>query len=374
MGSLGTIIWTMCLIPVGIIGLTLASSGETVRELVDRFFMFFLAMPEMLRNGCAHVIGKTKSFIKRSADSVGLTGEHVVQRIIGAFVLTIITVLSIAVSTLTLIVTLMGVYGTSDNKFIESLPVSVEVLMAIELIAGVVLFGILLLDVAGTTHVTKFFTGDNLNKVKKLIYGGIFTLGLITSIGLLGLGGVIRADALTSGPAISDANTDIVMTEGMDTGVGEIAPIPEGYKSSAKILMTAIPVVSATAGAAGFCGAIPFLAMLIKVILFIPIVLGLGIFWIMGYAGHILINLLYNFFYTFANIFITLGETIRGHLTQQKTAATEETTNQDDTAPSNPVPDTETSNGKTSTETEGAAADTTSTMYSTEDKNWNPIA
>lgn len=378
MEVLYVILLSVGILMVGLIGLTLASSGQTVRELIDRFFMFFLAVPEMLRNGCAHVIGKTTAFIKRSAASVGLAGEHTIQRIIGSIVLTVATALGVMVSLLTLIITFMGVYGVSDNGFLESLPVSVEVLMAMELIAGVILFGMLLLDVVGVTHITKFFTADNLSRVRKYAFGTIFAAGLIVSIGLLGLGGVIRADALTSAPILSDSgDVSAVSDENRIGGEEGTVSIPESYQTSAKILMTGIPIVSAIAGAAGFCGVLPFLAMVIKFILFVPVVLGLGILWVIGYAGHVLVNLIYNFIYALANVFITLGETIKGWLSKKPArvgpplpggiSGTQPT---DKTVIASRLTDAPASAAQQPAE----PVQPGSPMYDSGDKNWNPLA
>lgn len=362
----------------GLIGLTLMSSGETVRNLVDRLFMIPLGVPEMVRNGSRHVIDKTRAFTKASSESTGLCGEHAVQRIIGAIILTVCTLLGIGVSVLTLILTLMGAYGAGENELIEMLPLSVETLMAIELVAGLLLFGMLLLDVVGTTHITKFFSGDKLSKAKKSVYGSIFTAGLIASITLLGIGGVMRGMSYQT-PSIAEAATD---TAGVSIGGGgaditsetelesTIPEIPEGYARALKTLTVGIPVTSAVAGAAGFVGIIPFLAMLIQLPLFFLVTLGFGIIWAISYGLHVIINLIYNFCYQLANIFITFGETMKARITapkspqappQQQAAAEPQTetsgtgtSSSTDTPPPPPQPEQE-------------------PLYTEKDANWNPI-
>jgi len=370
----------------GLICLTLLSSGETVRNLVDRLFMIPLGVPEMVRNGSRTVIDKTRAFTKASAESTGLCGEHAVQRIIGAIILTLCTILGIGVSILTLILTLMGAYGAGENELIGMLPLSVETLMAIELVAGLILFGVLLLDVLGTTHVTKFFSADNLSKAKKYVYGGIFGAGLVASITLLGIGGVMRGMSYQSTP-VAEAATD---TAGVSVGGGgvEITPetelestvpeIPEGYTRALKTLTVGIPVTSAVAGTAGAVGIIPFLAMLIQLPLFFIITLGFGIIWAVSYCIHVIINLIYNFCYQLANIFIAFGETLKARMAVTKNPQTPPP------QPNQPVEHQQAaSEHQTHTPGPGTSSTTDTpppppppgdeSLYAEKDANWNPI-
>jgi hypothetical protein len=114
--------------------LTILSSGDTVRDILAGPFRVLLALPTLLRDGSFRVIRYTYGFMTRSAQSVGLTGEHGIQRIAGALLLSICSITGILVSFAILLVTFQSIFGVDTYSVLESLPFSTEELMPLTLL------------------------------------------------------------------------------------------------------------------------------------------------------------------------------------------------------------------------------------------------
>jgi hypothetical protein len=356
-------------------GLTLIASGDGVRQLIDRCFVLLVAIPEMLRNGCARVITAVREFLANAAKSVGLTGEHTIQRVVGGVVLTLCTLLGVAVTALTLVVTLMGVMGSADNGLIDLLPLGVDTLMALELVAATILFGLLFFDVIGVTHITKFFAGETLSPAKKYSFGALFAAGLVVCISLLGAAGYIRGEALLSdmnapAPAAQAPASVYVPGETVAAGpsvVGTVTadpPMTQGYIRAMTALMVGIPAVSAVAGATGFVGILPLIGLLIKGFVFVLTVLTVGIGWLMGHVGAIIVNHLYNLAYRFYDLFIQAAEGIKARFSKATPPQDIPRAQQGDNAPQAPQQAARPA-------AEGQHAEASAPK---DDPNWNPLA
>src|SRR3990172_3466530 len=197
------------IVPLAVTHLTNISNAETVRGLIDRFFMIFLSIPEMLRNGCTFVFRRLREYCREAARSTGMSGEHKSQRIMGAILLTVATILGSIVSTLILMITLEPMFGSEGNELISMLPVSPEVLIAVEVLVTGIMFGMLLLDLLGITHITKYYSPDYLSTISKYfkyVFAGIFVIGTLGSAYLLVMGGVIRFESfLANAQSVSPA-------------------------------------------------------------------------------------------------------------------------------------------------------------------------
>jgi hypothetical protein len=403
MSSFAMIAIGIGLIPLAFILLTVISNPQFVRSLIDRFFLIILCIPELLRNGCSYVFNHIRSFFRNSAYSVGLSGENNIQRIIGAILLTFCTLVAIIVSVLILIITLEGIFnsGISRNSIANVLPIPVEILMGIELVAASILFGMLLLDLLGVTHLTKFYSPIYLSRYLRYIFGVIFVIGLIFSFYLLASGGYIRYASLLfnkeeasidstfqtdSSLYIPDQtinNVDNIKTDENKQNVNSenFAVNLDTYNTSIKTLMVGIPISSGLSGLFGAIGLIPFGSMLISGLSFIIVAVLLGPIWLISHALVVLINHIYNFVFNFLNIFIQIGEGL-------KWRSGNHVANNHHVNPSEPpktnTPTTDEIQSDRAVETEQNTEDDNpnphdtgeqnhDTLYSEDDPNWNPL-
>ena len=309
------------IVPLAVMHLTTISNAETVRGLIDRFFMIFMSIPEMLRNGCAFVFRRLWEYCREAARSTGVSGEHKSQRIMGAILLTVATILGSIVTTLILMITLQPMFGSEDNELISMLPVSPEVLIAVEVLLVGIMFGMLLLDLLGITHITKYYSPDYLSTISKYfkyIFTGIFVIGTLGSAYLLVMGGVIRLESfLSNAQAVSPVEISAqsndgqmiympngqnpledLQGQGLSAVEADVHDIPVEYspqhQNAISKLFIGTPLVSFFAVLFGAVGLLPFGGMLISGISFIPALVILGPFWAIGHVGMILINRIYD--------------------------------------------------------------------------------
>lgn len=401
MSTLATIALCIGLIPIAVIFLTLISNPQTVRDSVSRFFLIPLCIPELLRNGCGYLINNVRGYLRDSINSVGFRGEHSIQRVIGAILLTFCTTVAIIVSILILMVTLESIFNSGNDSLITKLPVSIETLMAIELVAAGVLFGMLLLDVLGVTHLTKFYSPENLPRYLRYILSAIFLIGILFSIYLLAAGGYIRYSSLGSEAteiqmdSIFQPNNTIYLPDQTLT-LNDVQIEEEkltftqtntnttfkAYDTSLKRLMVGIPISSALSGLFGAVGLIPFGGMLIAGLSFIIAVLIFGPPWLISHALVILVNHIYNFVSNLLNIFIDIGDRwSSGHRGQPLDNPQNDTTESTTSESSNTVDRTQEISNTTQTNNEdppsvetNQSEQTENPIYSKDDPNWNPLA
>ena len=324
------------IVPLAVTHLTTISNAETVRGLIDRFFMIFLSIPEMLRNGSFFVFRSLWEYCREAARSTGVNGEHRIQRIVGAILITLFTLISILVSILVLAITLEAPFGSENQELVSMLPVSPETLIAVELVFAGILFGIFLLDILKVTHVTKFYSPDHLPAVLTYIFAGIFTIGILGSAYILMMGGNIRVESFfnskaqalpayqvdvpsNDGQIINRPNDQInpaeMQRQGLIPEEADVQDIPveysPEYRKALSRLLIGTPLISFFAGLFGAVGLLPFCGLLISGLSFIPALVILGPFWAIGRVGMALVNHIYTLVRYYLDIFIQRAETAR---------------------------------------------------------------
>jgi len=256
----------------------------------------------------------------------------------GAILLTAVTILGSIVTALILMITLEPMFGSEGNELNSVLPVSPEVLIAVEVLLAGIMFGMLLLDLLGITHITKYYSPDYLSTISKYfkyIFTGIFVIGTLGSAYLLVMGGVIRLESfLSNAQAVSPSEISaqsndgqiIHMPNGQDSlenlqeqGLSAVeadvhdTPVeysPQHQNAIAKLFI-GTPLVSFCAVLFGAVGLLPFGGMLISGISFIPALVILGPFWAIGHVGVILINRIYDWARNYLDIFIQRADAAR---------------------------------------------------------------
>jgi len=315
--------------------LTMLSSADTVRDIVAGPFRVFLAIPILIRDGSLWVIRRNREFILTAARSVGLCGEHNIQRIAGSILLSFCAFIGILVTFAILLVTFQSMFdNTAEYNVLDLLPFTAEELMAIDLATAVVVFPLLLLDVIGLTHITRFFDPETMSKTKKYILALIFGAGTLATVFFLGLTGLLRSEA------IQEMGSHEVAAGEIDSGLADLyvpkedeasatiadAPVrqeiePETEETSysfsdeyncyLKFIMVGTPIISSVAAGPAFIGALPMTAMIATGLLFILIVIPFGIVYLIGNALVTLVNNIYAWILNLFEVFIRLGETLR---------------------------------------------------------------
>lgn len=393
------------IIPLAVIHLTTISNAETVRGLIDRFFMIFMSIPEMLRNGCYFVFRRLWDFFVESAKSTGVSGEHRTQRIVGAIFITLLTLVSTVVSILMLSITLEVPFGTEEHNLASILPVPSETLIAIELVFAGIMYGIFLLDLLKVTHVTKFYSPDHLPTVLQYVFAGIFAIGTLGSAYLLMTGGIVRVESFFNSkaqavsavqPAIQSDDGGMINLpnskhtpaetdgQGQSNDEAELTDVPVEYspefKKALSRLLIGTPLISFFAGFFGAVGLLPFCGLLISGMSFIPALVIFGPFWAIGRVGMALINSIYSLFRYYLDIFIQRAETARN---REGVA----NNNAGDNPPAPPPTEADHASLNTPAGTDSlqgtadrvpagtneAQAQTESTIYAQNDPNWNPL-
>lgn len=402
------------IVPLAVTHLTNISNAEAVRGLIDRFFMIFMSIPEMLRNGCALVFRHLFRFFTEAARSTGVTGEDRFQRIAGAILLTVSSILGSIATTLILMITFQPLFGDGSEELMSVLPVSPEALIAIEVLLAGIMYGMLLLDVIGVTHITKFYSPEylsNISKHLKYIMACIFVIGTLGSAYVLVLGGVIRLESFFSnaqavppaeisaqandGQAIYMPNSQNVPVEAQGQGLLAVEADADDahveyspkYRNAISKLFLGTPLVSFFAVLFGAVGLLPFSGLLISGLSFIPALVILGPFWAIGRIGMVLVNHIYSFVRYYLDIFIQRAETTRNR------AGLANNNPGDNPPPSPSVANPASSDTPAGTDipqgsagnvpageqpaatasSNEAQSQTESTIYAQNDPNWNPL-
>lgn len=321
---------------VAITVLALVSPPERIRELLQRFFLFVQGPADMLRQGCRTVLQNSWAAMQQAAHSVGISGEHWVQRIVGGILISAAAILGLFVGTLNLMVVIGGVFGSAADTVVEHLPLSLETLTAIELGVAAFVFGFLLLDTLDITHTTKFYSGSNLKPWLKNSFSMIFVLGAIYSIYLFASSGIVRTESIfpqaeagasvpkasnettTGAIYLPNSQTSHIATSEINLGINEEAtPVSEAYESAASGLMIGIPLVSVASGIFAGVALIVLASMVVTFPLFLAIGSIFGIGWSIAAFAVRMIDLLYNFVLAFVNFFAELGQSIRRLVTNR---------------------------------------------------------
>lgn len=321
---------------VAFVVLALFLPPDRIRELLQRFFLIVQGPADMLRQGSQTVLQNSWVTMQSAAHSVGISGEHWIQRLVGGIVISAAALLGLFVGTLNLMVVIGGVFGTAADKVIDNLPLSLETLTAIELGVAAFVFGFLLLDTLDITHTTKFYSGSNLKSWLKYLLRILFVLLTLYSIYLFTSSGIVRTESIFSqaeakisvSQTSNETNNDIIFFPKSQTNNispseidhsanEEITISSEAYKSAANHLMIGIPIISVTSGIFAGVALIVFIAMLITFPLFLTIAIIAGIGWLIAVFVIRMIDLIYNFVLALVNFFTELGEPIRQRFTDQ---------------------------------------------------------
>lgn len=411
MDILIAVIGLLALIPLSLMALTFMSTGEIVRGLIQDFFGIFVSIPQMLRNGCQQVLQRLVGFVRSACISTGIAGEHTIQRIVGGLLLTFFTLLGAIVAFATMAVTMEGIFGAASSAVMAMLPVSLESLIALEMVTSALVFGMLLLDILGVTHLTKFYSPDHLWKPLRYALTIIFTVGTLYSIYLGVMGGYIRwAATVSTTPAeaaekvdpeefkpalLQDKGNTIIAAEddAEDSNSSDTAVVNEVQSKALKTLMEGIPLISYGVSVFGGVGLIPFFGAVIVGIPLIAAMLPIFLFRLISDALIIFFTAVYSFAANLMNIFIQFAETIKNWLSRNRggngqnippiapgggnpAQLTEQPVNR-------PLPETTNRNNQLQSEANGPAqiqqqnnAPETQAqpLYAQNDANWNPLS
>ena len=312
--------------------LTVISSRQRVVILIDKFFNIVIAIPEILRDGCIYPIRKVMAFLGKGCNSVGVGGENSFQRIIGSIILCLCVILSFAVTAIVLTITLDAIFGEDSSGLLKIIPMSIETLMATELILSTTLFGLLLFDVLGITSITKFFSAEHLTDNTRQYFCWGFAVLVFISVIMFAISGYMRYHGVSIETYIAyqeiEKRSDTTEKTGITTsddlerdGLGKelvdlnaLADrtnqehVPPSYMRSVKILIIGIPILSAVAGLVGFVGVLPLMGMCFAGILFVLTMLLLGVPWAICSFGVILNPHIVAFFKGYFDIVIDYAD------------------------------------------------------------------
>jgi hypothetical protein len=133
--------------------LAMFNEPQRVRELLVEIPIELIRRPlTLILHATDHVITSARDILKRTAASVGISGEHAIQRIVGGILLTGTSCISFYVDYLLAKETFSGIFGTHSNSF----GLGIESMAAISLIGSLFVFGLLLFDTIRVTHATIF--------------------------------------------------------------------------------------------------------------------------------------------------------------------------------------------------------------------------
>lgn len=380
------------LLVVSIVALILIFAGMiaspgVLRQFPQRAFLIVHGILDVVRRGCQSVVRTAYSLLKTAAHSVGISGEHWVQRIVGAIVLSVATVIALFVGFLNIMVSLGGVIGSAAVTILHYLPFSIEEYTALELIFAAVIFGILLLDVLGITHLTKFYSSSYLDKVPRYFLGSLFLIGVLFTAYLFALSGIVRSEVLhaqqgnQSAAMGSHQEIDVPHIYSPDNTNRQDEPFLNEYHREgaismsdefvrvSRIMLWGIPLVCVVSGIFSAVGLIPFLGMLITFPLFLLLVIPTGIIYL---VTHFLINALdyiYSFILTIYSALTNLGHSIRQLFSKNSTTSNDPGNEQSSDIPGEE--DARIYDEQSLEKDEDRMVDTTESSEVNED--WNPL-
>lgn len=324
----------LILIVAGII-----ASPERLREFPQRAFLIIHGIGDLIRRGCQTVLRTLYTHVKNAAHSVGISGENWVQRIVGAILLTIATIIALFVGFLNVMVSLGGVIGSASVTIIDHLPLSIEEYTAVELVVAAVIFGILLLDIIGITHLTKFYSPRNLETIPRYFLGAIFLIGAVFTVYLFAMSGVVRSEALhaavgnnsVSSEIYSDVDDSYIYSPNDVNGPEEVRAneyensinnlMSDEFVKTSRILLWGIPLVCVVSGIFSAVGLIPFLGMMLSIPLFLIFAIPAGMGYIISHILLTALDYIYSFILLIYSGFVSLGYSIRQLFSKDNTSS-----------------------------------------------------
>lgn len=282
-----------------------------------------------VRQASRTVLQVARRWMRTAARSVGICGEHYIQRSAGMILLAGAGILGLVVGFLNLAPMVGGLLGEGAETIMNLLPIPLETLMAAELLVAPFVFGILILDLAGWTHLTKFYGRDHLtNPWHRGVQAIILLAGFTFSIYLLSLSGPMRVELLEQ----TNTATETVETGDFDTGITVPGSSPSGSElggetlqsttpevemseapslpQGTSLLLTGLPVVAAVTSVYTVTLVAAALGMLLTVPLFLAVAIPTGIVWGLASLAYGLFNVLYNFLLWLVNVAGGLGRSL----------------------------------------------------------------
>lgn len=296
----------LVLIPGIIISVAYFNKGVDFTDILARFMVIVQSPIDFIRNFSGNTLTVVRASLSKTLNSVGISGEHYFQRIIGAFLFTACFLLSNIVSFVTNSQTISGFLSSSipdEEKLslaqgvMNFLMVNPEELITLELVAMIVLFAAMLLDIIGITHLSAFLSKERLNKWLRLSVGIILSVMTVYSVYLFFETGVTRANVVF---AESNENSSEVVNTG-DEELSTNSDNQNEYSKSARTILIGIPIIAAVGDALSALGILPML-VLISVPIFIALIIPI---WIISSISNLLstlLNYIYNFYLSILNL------------------------------------------------------------------------
>lgn len=364
----------LVLIPGIIISVAYFNKGVDFTDILARFMVIVQSPIDFIRNSSGTFLTTVRSSLSKTLNSVGISGEHYFQRIIGAMLFTACFLLSNIVSFVTNSQTISGFLSSSvpdeeklslAQEVMNILMVNPEELITLELVAMIVLFAAMLLDIIGITHLSAFLSKERLNKWLRLSVGIILSVMTVYSVYLFFETGVTRANVVF---AESNENS----SEVVNTGDEELSTNNDNqneYSKSARTILIGIPIIAAVGDALSALGILPML-VLISVPIFIVLIIPI---WIISSISNLLstmLNYIYNFYLSILNL--VRQQNNFSHDDDMNNTSNNTTSDQPDTLvdDSNTTKDTDV-NPDSQTDTNQGSTDNNNNDKSNDDNNGN---
>jgi len=328
--TIGTIILSsiFVIIPTIITIIALVKPGQQSRDLITRFMSIIQLPFEVMRNGMQTMISKTTNIFRSAMDTIGISGPHLAQRIVGMLILTAAFLVSNIVSFVTNALTIAGIMNAknltdnidetdSENKTLSNiitafLKINPEELLSLELVASIVVCSMLLLDVFGITHTTKFLSTEFLNKKAKWFIASILSITTIFSVYLFVMTGTVRKGSLFPEDASAKIQTENVEINEADFNSGKntdfisynSAPKQKStYEESAGLVLVGIPYIAAICDAFAAFGLLTFAGFILFSMCYIIANVPAGITYFITYLISRLLDLIYNLWLNIIDVF-----------------------------------------------------------------------
>lgn len=296
----------LVLIPGIIISVAYFNKGIDFTDLLARFMVIVQSPIDFIRNFSGNTLAVVRASLSKTLNSVGISGEHYFQRIIGALLFTACFLLSNIVSFVTNSQTISGFLSSSvpdeeklslAQEVMNFLMVNPEELITLELVAMIVLFAAMLLDIIGITHLSAFLSKERLNKWLRLSVGIILSVMTVYSVYLFFETGVTRANVVFA--ESNENSSEVINTTDEDVSIN--SENQDEYSKSARTILIGIPIIAAVGDALSALGILPML-VLISVPIFIALIIPI---WIISSISNLLstmLNYIYNFYLSILNL------------------------------------------------------------------------
>jgi hypothetical protein len=323
-----TLITAIIIVPIAVIGMSIFVPRENIMNILERLMVLLQAPFDFIRNILRQVTQFIwNNMIVASLSSVGVIREHWIQRLLGAIIFPLIFATGLVVLLMNNILTLGGIFG-SDLSYLQNyIPVNVEVLMAIELVASIFASGAMILDVLGVSHFLKYISKETLNIPLRWVVGSILSVMFIGGVYLCVILGILRTEMIYAGEnntaqveTMENKNSEILLPDNNLSTEDELIKentnslvsqtnSNESEKNYTNIVMVGVPVVSNVTGFFAGLGIIPLGAILIVIPLFLTQII-IGLFYQLFALICRVIDLVYNFMISVFNSLILIGQAI----------------------------------------------------------------